>query len=594
MFRRILVAYDGSDGARAGLTLAVDLAARTGAELSSISVEEHLPRYAATISEVEGAKEQIDEHFRKLTKDARDAAALAGVELDALVRQGHEVAEILGAARDGKFDLLVLGVHGHSRIFERIAGSTSLSVARVAPCSVLLIRRARTAESTESLERIVVGLDGSPLGRLAFTTALEIGRLWGASLAGVTVREASPLARPHALAAPYADQLAVAAEEQARAAGVAFQHVSRIGHAAQSLRDQAHESRADLLVLGATGLEHPWSPSIGGTASTLAADAPCSVLLVRPQQAALHVHDIMVRAVTSVPADAPLAEVVERLLRGNVKALPVVDARRHLVGIITGGDLLRRGDVELRLSITRELDPETLRERLRALARSGKTARDVMSRHVHTIGPEADLATVIELMARHEIKRLPVVDENRELIGIVSRADVLRSIAALAGSTDTGEHELPRAARTVAEAATLDVPVVSPDTNADEVLAKLLQHRERRVVVVGADGGVLGVIGDRDFLAHSAPDTRPWLVRMLPGAAGSSARPQPSGRPLTAAVLMAPSLVTVQPTDSLVHAIRLMMQHRVKRLVVVDEQKRFRGLVDRREVLRLLAGEVRG
>lgn len=539
MFKRILVAYDGSDGGRAALAVAIDLARMAEAELGSISVEEHLPRYAATISEVEGAKERIDEHFRTLTKDARDAAALAGVELDALVRQGHEVAEILRAARGGKFDLLVLGVHGHSRIFERIAGSTSISVARVAPCSVLLVRRrGRPADRAEGIERIVVGLDGSPLGRLAFRTALELARVGGASLVGVTVREASPLARPHALAAPYADQLAMAADEQARAAGLAFRHVSRIGHAAQALRDQARESQADLLVIGATGLEHPWSPSIGGSASTLAADAPCSVLLVRPPQAALHVHDIMVRAVTSVPSAAPLAEVVERLLRGNVKALPVIDERRHLVGIITGGDLLRRGDVELRLSIKRELDPETLRERLRALARSNKTARDVMSRHLHTIDPEADLAAAIGLMAKHGIKRLPVVDEDRELMGIVSRADVLRSIAALPGATGTADHVLPTAARTVAEAATVDVPVVSPDTSADEVLAKLLGHPQRRVVVVGSDGAVLGVIGDRDFLAHSAPDTRPWLIRMLRGAAGSSAREESSGGPLTATALM--------------------------------------------------------
>jgi predicted transcriptional regulator len=69
--------------------------------------------------------------------------------------------------------------------------------------------------------------------------------------------------------------------------------------------------------------------------------------------------------------------------------------------------------------------------------------------------------------------------------------------------------------------------------------------------------------------------------------------PVPSGAPLTADALMAPSLITVRPQDSLVHAIRLMMQHQVKRLIVVDGAGRFRGLIDRREILRLLAGEPR-
>jgi CBS domain-containing protein len=94
-------------------------------------------------------------------------------------------------------------------------------------------------------------------------------------------------------------------------------------------------------------------------------------------------------------------------------------------------------------------------------------------------------------------------------------------------------------------------------------------------------------------LARSTPDTRPWLVRMLRGPrAGTRPTPLgPSGWPLTATDLMAPSLITVRPEESLTHAIRLMMQYRVKRLIVVDSDGRFRGLVDRREILRLLAGE---
>lgn len=86
MFRKILVAYDGSEGARAALRVGIGLAKNLGAELRSISVEEHLPHYAATIGEVQDAKERVDEYFRVLTKDARDQAALAGVELQTTIR----------------------------------------------------------------------------------------------------------------------------------------------------------------------------------------------------------------------------------------------------------------------------------------------------------------------------------------------------------------------------------------------------------------------------------------------------------------------------------------------------------------------------
>jgi CBS domain-containing protein len=595
MFRRILVAYDGSSGAEAALRMGIDLAKATGAELQTVSVEEHLPRYAATIGEVEEAREEIDAHFHTLTKHARDLALVDGVEIDAVVRQGHEVDTILAVVRDGKFDLLVIGDQGHSRILERLVGSTAHSLARLAPCSILLMRDRRVpARRLEGVERILVGLDGSPLGRLAFHTALDLAILSGGAVIGITVREVPAVTRPEAVDWTDVEQLQGAAEAHARSAGVPFTRVTRVGHAAQALSDQARQSAADLLVLGATGLEHPWSPTIGGTAGRVAGDAPCPVLLVRAPQEVLHVRDVMVRGVSTVTSDTPLDEVVELLLRRNVKAIPVVDERRHVVGIITGGDLLRRGGLELRLGLKQELDADALRERLAALAPSRKTARDVMTRSVRTVEAELDLDGAIRLMAERRVKRLPVVDQRGELVGIVSRADVLRAVAALPETAEQWEGVLAPGARTVGDVVATNVPTVPPEARAEDVLGKLLAHPLRRVVVTASDGRVLGLISDRDLLLRSSPDTRPWLLRALTGGGWAKPRREESGerggRALTARELMAPSLITVRPTDPLRQAIQLMMQHRVKRLVVVDEAGRLAGLLDRRDVLRSLAG----
>jgi nucleotide-binding universal stress UspA family protein len=140
MFKKILIAYDGSGGARAALRVGIGLAKSLSAELHSISVEEHLPHYAATIDEVQDAKERIDQYFHTLTKEARDQALLSGVELQAAIRQGHEVETIVTYAREGQFDLLLVGYHGHSRIFDRFMGSTAQSILRLSPCSVLLAK----------------------------------------------------------------------------------------------------------------------------------------------------------------------------------------------------------------------------------------------------------------------------------------------------------------------------------------------------------------------------------------------------------------------------------------------------------------------
>jgi nucleotide-binding universal stress UspA family protein len=140
MYGRILIAYDGSDGARAALKQGIALAEALKSELACILVEEHLPHYAASISEVKAAKEEIDEHFRGLAKQARDLAALRGMEIETIIRQGHEVETIINTAKNGAFELLVIGYHGHSAIFGRVMGSTAQSIVRLAPCPVLLAK----------------------------------------------------------------------------------------------------------------------------------------------------------------------------------------------------------------------------------------------------------------------------------------------------------------------------------------------------------------------------------------------------------------------------------------------------------------------
>lgn len=234
---------------------------------------------------------------------------------------------------------------------------------------------------------------GPVAGRLAFHAALDLAILFGARVVGATVREVSPLARPEALEAAYVERLKAAVEEQARAAGVAFEHVLLSGHAGRALREQARATGADLVVLGATGLEHPWSPTIGGTAGSVAAQAPCSVLLIWPPQAILHVRDVMTRAVSSVTPDTPLAEVVDFLLRGDVKALPVVDTERRPVGTSA-----------------------------------------LMAPFLVTVRPGDSLAHAIRLMMQHRVKRLVVVDEDGRFRGLVDRREILKLLTVEPGA----------------------------------------------------------------------------------------------------------------------------------------------------------------
>jgi nucleotide-binding universal stress UspA family protein len=140
MFNRILVANDGSEGARKALHIAVDLARRYDAELHQISVEEHLPHYAATVGEVVEAKQEAAEYFRKIIRDAEMVAEARGVRLKPHLLPGHEVETIVTFTKDHGFDLLVIGFMGHSKIFGRIWGSTSQNLTKLSPCTVLVVK----------------------------------------------------------------------------------------------------------------------------------------------------------------------------------------------------------------------------------------------------------------------------------------------------------------------------------------------------------------------------------------------------------------------------------------------------------------------
>jgi nucleotide-binding universal stress UspA family protein len=140
MYKKILVANDGSEHARKALAKGIGLAVCFDAELHMICVEEHLPHYAATLGEVLEEKAEEDTYFGRLVQEAKEQAAAQGVDLQALVTPGHEVETTVKYIEAQGIDLLVIGFMGHSRVLGRIMGGTAGNLTRLAPCSVLVVK----------------------------------------------------------------------------------------------------------------------------------------------------------------------------------------------------------------------------------------------------------------------------------------------------------------------------------------------------------------------------------------------------------------------------------------------------------------------
>lgn len=148
----------------------------------------------------------------------------------------------------------------------------------------------------------------------------------------------------------------------------------------------------------------------------------------------MNVSDIMTPNVLSVPPDESVVTAARLMLQKQISGLPVIDDRGHLVGIVTEGDFLRRAEtgtarqrprwIEFFMGVGRLADEY--------VQLSGRKVSDVMTHEVQTVPPDAPLEQAVRLMERHNIKRVPVVD-NGKVIGIITRADLLHAVASFAG-----------------------------------------------------------------------------------------------------------------------------------------------------------------
>jgi CBS domain-containing protein len=154
--------------------------------------------------------------------------------------------------------------------------------------------------------------------------------------------------------------------------------------------------------------------------------------------------DVMTAAVASVGPDTPRSQIAKLLLDRGISAAPVVDRDGLPIGIVSEGDLIGRNDSEREarrdwwldlLAQGQPLSPDFLTS-LRAAER---TARELMSAPVVTVDADTDLGEVARLLAAYRIKRVPVMQDGH-MVGLVSRADVLRGLAAQPATAATPER----------------------------------------------------------------------------------------------------------------------------------------------------------
>lgn len=133
------------------------------------------------------------------------------------------------------------------------------------------------------------------------------------------------------------------------------------------------------------------------------------------------VKDVMSTHVIAVRASATYKEMAARLREMHVSAFPVLDGDDKVIGVVSESDLLTKAALIERMP---GVFGGMMRSREQAKA-AGVTAAELMTSPAATVSPDDTVARAARLMYSRRVKRLPVVDGDERLIGIVSRADVL-------------------------------------------------------------------------------------------------------------------------------------------------------------------------
>ncbi|MFE7967062.1 CBS domain-containing protein [Streptomyces cellulosae] len=218
---------------------------------------------------------------------------------------------------------------------------------------------------------------------------------------------------------------------------------------------------------------------------------------------ATEVGAVMTRNVVTAAYGTPLRDVVRALGEHRVGGLPVTDEEDRVIGVVSTSDLTRSRP---------HRTPEgasgpwwaRLISRMPGLRRA-RTAGDVMTAPAVTVGARATVTEASWLTTGHGVERLPVVDDEERLVGIVTRGDLLRPVL----RTDV---EIERAVRRDVLGATLWLTPRALALAVEDGVVTLTGRLEKRSdadVAVRAASRIDGVVAVVDQLSYRVDDTRP-------------------------------------------------------------------------------------
>jgi len=143
----------------------------------------------------------------------------------------------------------------------------------------------------------------------------------------------------------------------------------------------------------------------------------------------MKVKDLMTKKVRSILPNIPVNQAVDLLWKNKISGLPVTDEDSKLVGMLTEKDVIKYilpGYLSKVGSFIYEDNPKAIKNKVKELLGERKVC-DIMRTEVVILGPEASLSEVARVMLTEKIRRIPIVDSEGRVIGIIAREDVVKA-----------------------------------------------------------------------------------------------------------------------------------------------------------------------
>jgi CBS domain-containing protein len=261
-------------------------------------------------------------------------------------------------------------------------------------------------------------------------------------------------------------------------------------------------------------------------------DILASALEAGGMEVAMKTGDVMTPRVITIEADAPILLAADVMLQNRISGLPVVSPKGELVGVVTEGDFVRRGETGTQRRRSRWLEffigPGRLAEEY--VRASGRKVAEVMTANPVTVTEDTPLNEAVDLMERHRIKRLPVLRDGR-LAGIITRANIMHALVSLA----TEARASPTDDATIRQQilAEFDKQSWAPMCNAVvrdgvvELWGVITDDRQRRALIVATEN-VPGVKAVRDHLVWIEPQSGLVIEPPESEARSQTSPPNPS------------------------------------------------------------------